>query len=286
MPQPSSSLQLWVVVATFGVVVRHLAKNGAAMTERRFVALSVAAGFLALLAVGAAFRTMFVAALLDLPLGSIDDHRLGWIKATLALGAAGLSIYESKLVTAKKTPPRRWSKGIALGLAVVCVGAYFRFGDPGALRFYHGHELFHYYLGSKYGRELGYERIYRCTALAQADAGQVNEVRARKMMDLATDLIVPAKTALEHPEVCRDRFTPARWESFKSDVLLFRRSSNLAYWNGMQTDHGYNAPPVWTMMGFFWSSLHAPTEGYLQFLASFDVLLLAAMLAAIGWAFG
>jgi hypothetical protein len=54
----------------------------------------------------------------------------------------------------------------------------------------------------------------------------------------------------------------------------------------MQTDHGYNPPPVWTMMGFFWSSLHPPTVGYLQFLASFDPMLIAAMFAAIGWAFG
>jgi hypothetical protein len=105
-------------------------------------------------------------------------------------------------------------------------------------------------------------------------------------MDLETDLLVPATTALEHPEACRDRFTPARWTSFQSDVLQFRRSSNLSYWNGMQTDHGYNPPPVWTMMGYFWSSLHAPTDGYLQFLASFDLLLVAAMFGAIAWAFG
>jgi hypothetical protein len=218
--------------------------------------------------------------------GGIDDHRIGWIKAVLALGAAGLSVYEAKLVAEKKAPPARWSKGVALALAVVSVGAYFRFGDPGASRFYHGHELFHYYLGSKYGRELGYERIYKCTALAQADSGQTNEVRVRKMMDLETDLLVPATKALEHPEDCRDRFTPIRWAAFTSDVLQFRRSSSLAYWNGMQTDHGYNPPPVWTMMGHFWSSLHAPTDGYLQFLASFDVMLIAAMFAAIGWAFG
>jgi hypothetical protein len=286
MPQPVSSPQLWVVVLAFAVVARQLLKNGAAMSERRFVALSAVAGFLAFLAVGAAFRTMFAAMLLGLPVGALDDHRLGWIKAAIALGAAGLSVYEGKLAAEKKTPARRWSKGIALGLAVISIGAYFRFGDPGALRFYHGHELFHYYLGSKYGRELGYEHIYRCVAIAQAESGQIDEVRVRKMMDLTTDLIVPAKTALEHPEACRDRFTAERWESFKSDVLMFRRSSNLSYWNGMQTDHGYNPPPVWTMMGFFWSSLHAPTVGYLQFLASFDPMLIAAMFAAIAWAFG
>jgi hypothetical protein len=256
------------------------------MNERRFVALSVFAGLLGFLIVGAVFRTPLVAWVLGMPGGTIDDHRLGWMKAGLALGAAALSIYETKLVSENRAPAHRWSKGVALTLAVMSIGAYFRFGDPGAPRFYHGHELFHYYLGSKYGRELGYELIYRCVAVAQADSGQGNEVRARKMMDLETDLIVPATIALDHPEACRERFTPERWTSFVSDVSMFRRSSSLWYWNNMQTDHGYNPPPVWTMMGHLWSSLHSPTEGYLQFLASFDVILIACMFVAIAWAFG
>jgi hypothetical protein len=114
----------------------------------------------------------------------------------------------------------------------------------------------------------------------------MNEVLARRMMDLTTDLVVPAKTALDDPRDCRERFTSERWDSFKRDVLLFRASANLGYWHTMQTDHGYNPPPVWTIMGHFWSSLHPPTEPYLQFLASFDVLLIGGMFAAIGWAFG
>ncbi len=250
MPHPAYSAQLLFVILALLGLGRYLARADP-ITERRFVALSAVAGVLGVLAVGVAFRTQFVAWLFGLPIASIDDHAVSWIKAGLALGAAFLSVYEAALL-ARMPSPRRWSKGIALALAAMSIGAYFRFGDPGASRFYHGHELFHYYLGPKYGRELGYERIYKCVAVAQAESGQVNEVLARKMMDLTTDLLVPAKTALEHPEECRDRFTPERWESFKSDVLTFRRSSNLAYWNGMQTDHGYNPPPVWTMMGYFW----------------------------------
>jgi hypothetical protein len=167
------------------------------------------------------------------------------------------------------------------------IGAYFRYGDFGYSKFYHRHELFHYYLGSKYDRELGYERIYQCVAVAQADSGQTNEVRARKLMDLGIDFIVPAQNALNHPEECRDRFkTPERWEAFKADVKFFRNSANLQYWNDMQKDHGYNPPPAWTVMGHFWASLHPATEGYMQFLASFDILFFAGMFTAIYWAFG
>src|SRR6185369_945098 len=67
MPQPVSSPQLWVVILAFAVVARQLLTKGAAMPERRFVALCALEGFLAFLAVGTAFRTMFAAMLLGLP---------------------------------------------------------------------------------------------------------------------------------------------------------------------------------------------------------------------------
>ena len=83
-------------------------------------------------------------------------------------------------IAQKKAPRKVWAKGIALALAVMSIGAYFRYGDFGFQNFYHRHEFFHYYLGSKYDRELGYERLYECVAVAQADSGQKNEVRARR----------------------------------------------------------------------------------------------------------
>ena len=90
----------------------------------------------------------------------------------------------------------------------MAIGAYFRYGDFGYANFYHRWEFFHYYLGSKYDRELGYTRIYQCAAVAQADSGQANEVKTRKLRDLAKeDLLVPAQTVLEHPEECKDRFS-------------------------------------------------------------------------------
>src|SRR6185295_18227507 len=48
----------------------------------------------------------------------------------------------------------------------------------------------------------------------------------------------------------------------------------------------YNPPPVWTVRGHFWSNLHPATDGYLKFLASFDILFFIGMFGAIRWAFG
>jgi predicted membrane protein len=276
---------LFLVIALVGVV-RHLVRHADTLPARRFVRLAVLGAVLALLAVGAAFRTHAAAALFGLSAGAMSDKVVGWSKAGLALSATWLSVREATNISAPKPIRACWSKGIALGLAVVALGAYFRYGDYGYVDFYHRHEFFHYYLGPKYNREVGYERLYPCVAVAQAESGQINEVKVRKMMDLATDVIVPAKRALEHPDACRDHFTPERWESFKSDVRFFRSTSSLDYWNGMQTDHGYNPPPVWTAIGYFWSTLAPPSTAYFKFLASFDLLLWGGMFVAVYWAFG
>jgi len=281
------SFQLLVIIAIILALVRYLMASGKTIPERRFVGLSILAGLLGVLALGVATHTPSLAGPLGLPTAAINEQWLSWVKAMIALLAAGLSIYEAVLVKQKKPLRPVWSKGIALALAVMAVGAYFRFGDFGYSNFYHRHEFFHYYLGSKYDRELGYERLYKCVAVAQADSGQTNEVRARKLMDLGIDTIVPAQTALDHAEECRDKFTsPARWEAFKADIKFFRNSANLQYWNDMQKDHGYNPPPVWTVMGHIWSSLHPATDHYLKFLATFDLAFFAGMFAAIYWAFG
>jgi hypothetical protein len=281
------SLQLLIIVVLIGGIVRYLYLERDKLPDGRFVGLSVLVGLLGVLALGAAFRTPVVADHLGLKTGAIVEQSLSWVKAIIALTAAGLSVYEGMLVAQKKPPRKVWVKGVALGLAIMSIGAYFRFGDFGYSNFYHRHEFFHYYLGSKYDRELGYERLYECVAAAQADSGQANEVRARKMMDLRIDLIVPTTEILAHPEQCREKFTSTeRWEAFKADVKFFRNSANLQYWNDMQKDHGYNPPPVWTVMGHFWGMLHPATDGYLKFLASFDILFFSGMFAVLYWAFG
>jgi hypothetical protein len=280
------SLQFVFILLALVGIVRYLTSHRETLSERRFVSLSVVAGLLGAILIGAGFRTPIVAWLLDLPAGSMVYRSLNWIKAMLALAAAALSVHEARWI-GKRQPMRKcWSKGVGLALAVMSLSAYFSFGDIGFSDFYHRHEFFHYYLGSKYPRELGYKRLYLCAAVAQAELGQGNEVRARKIMDLVVDRVVPATTALENPEACRSHFTPARWSSFKSDVRFFRQSSNLEYWNGMQTDHGYNPPPVWTALGHFWSSLHSPSVAYFKFLASLDLVFWVGIFAAIGWAFG
>lgn len=233
------------------------------------------------------------------------DRGVDVVKALLALTAAACVFYETHRAGMKRPISERWKKFIGLSLAVVALGAYwngFRIGSPD---YYHRHELFHYYMGAKYFRELGYSALYKCTAVAQDDLGVVTyqhpgalrparidmsaEVRHpdRKIRNLSGDnLLVPAMTALEKPEECRDKFTPERWGKFKDDVKFFRTTSDKGYWEGMQKDHGYNPPPVWTIAGHYLSELHPATTRYMQILSAIDVAYLLGMFAALWWAFG
>src|SRR5262249_25357478 len=85
---------------------------------------------------------------------------------------------------------------------------------------------------------------------------------------------------------CKSRFSPERWEAFKKDIAFFRIVSGQDYFNKMQQDHGFNPPPVWTIMGKVFSELHPAETWYMQALSTLDLMYLLAMFLALRWAFG
>lgn len=181
---------------------------------------------------------------------------------------------------------RNRERGVAVALAVVAVGAFYGFKGPTADQLFHHRDTFHYYLGSKYFRQLGYKRIYECTAVAEAEVRGPGALRTRQMRDLEHDEVVPASRALASTARCHERFGEARWNDFRADVACFRSVCDDAYWNGIQTDHGYNPPPAWSMLGGAFSRLAPASERFLAALATLDLVLLAAAFAVTGWAFG
>jgi hypothetical protein len=218
-------------------------------------------------------------------IGSIAslDH-LGAVKAVIAAVALALLVLERRMVR-RITERQRQMVGVVL--AIVAISSYFHFFQLDHKNYYHRWELFHYYVGSKYVREIGYERLYACAAIADAETGNERGVRYRRMRDLTVDLLVPAREALAHPQECKNRFSPERWTQFRSDVVWFRQAAaSQQWWSDMQGDHGYNPSPVWAIAGRALSSAAPPSDGYFKQLAAIDVTLTALMFMAIGWAFG
>src|SRR5262249_2852575 len=200
--------------------------------------------------------------------GSLSGRALKSLKMAIAFGALALSFYEARRRLARKPIAQRTVRRAAWLLAAAAVAAYF-WGGAEYAESYHPWEFFHYFLGSKYHHELGYSRLYACTAVAQSELGPAMEmeVNARKVRNLDTNMLEPAAVSLAHPAVCKSHFTPRRWEDFKRDVSYFRESSALEYWNRMQTGHGYNPPPVWTLVGHALASLHAADASFFRILA-------------------
>jgi len=234
-------------------------------------------------------------------------------KAAIAIAAAAFVFFEAHRKGQGRPVAERWKKLIGITLALMAISAYFngyRFGYP---KYWHRWDQYHYFIGAKYFPELSYKNLYKCAVVAQNEVGRFQydldrpwgeETRAnvtrtvdmgkemteadKKIRDLLGDnLLIPVGDILDHPEECRDRFTPERWEQYKKDIAFFRIVSGKGYWTDMQKDHGFNPPPVWTIAGKFFSDLtETSTVRFHQFLASLDVVYLVGMFIALWWGFG
>lgn len=210
---------------------------------------------------------------------------------TLALGTAALFIIELFVRRAGYRVPKRVVAFFGIAITLLGFLSYFGLFNPNVryAKYYHRHEIFHYYLGSKYFEELGYSRLYECTAVAEVELGQRAKIAKQEIRDLrAENLIVPMKDTyvLDHPEKCTGHFSKARWEDFKADIKWMEAASRGSYWDNMKKDHGYNPPPVWTTQGKLFSKIGPASDTTFKILASFDVLLHIGILVLIGWAFG
>ena len=187
--------------------------------------------------------------------------------------------------------PEKRCRRVGIAITVIAFLLYYDGFVPNTryANYYHRHELYHYYLGSKYFTEVGYKQLYACTAIAEVELGRGNHIRTLKMRDLAGDnLLLPTTETyvFSDPDRCKRHFRKERWEAFKSDVAWFEQSSRGEYWDNMRIDHGYNPPPVWTMTGKLFGALAPPSDAFFKLLASLDVMLQLGVLLMLSWAFG
>lgn len=182
---------------------------------------------------------------------------------------------------------RRWRDRALAASGVAALLVYFNFGAFHFPSFVHYWDTFHYYVGAKYFRELSYQGLYDCVAVAEAaDPARRRRVELRKMTDLRTNELRTTESALADPERCRSRFSPERWAEFVEDVDFFRAHLPPALWDMAMADHGFNATPVWTIAGAAIASRAPATERSILLLALLDEAYLAGMLAVVWWAFG
>jgi hypothetical protein len=216
-----------------------------------------------------------------------NDSSARWQLILAGLGLAFLW-WERKLGEAGRAAAKRRLRSAILGvMGVLAFLTYFNFGSFHFPNFIHGWDTFHYYIGSKYFKELRYERLYECVAVADSEEpGLRRRVELRKMTNLRTNIVETTTDILANPDRCKRHFTDARWESLKHDLRYFRTLENARRWDDAQTDHGYNGTPVWNIAGTFLANLAPASRTQILILDSIDVGLVFLLSLMIWWAFG
>jgi hypothetical protein len=213
-----------------------------------------------------------------------------------------------------RTAVRQWGTAILCGCAALAVVSWVRFGDMHSIfvdapdvtagqphrrkveqhRPFHFHEFFHYYLGAKYFRDLGYEGLYDCTALADQqnakELGQKGHVGdwVRDLDDVLTDKSF--EDAIAHCQTAYvDHMSPERWATFRADLRELQTIVPDEWWSDVVYDAGFNPPPSWVLLGGALANIipirMAGTPTYLL-ATSLDMALLVACFLVLRRAFG
>ncbi len=155
-------------------------------------------------------------------------------------------------------------------------------------RFNNYHDVYHYYFGSKYSAELGYSDLYKCTLMAEIDGKETLSSYFLKSQIRLMDTYehVPVEQVLDEVRACKTNFSPERWEQFTTDLRDYRRIFNLRSMKSRLKDMGYNATPVWNMVGNWVADVVPVTRWGLIGLGLIDVVLLTFAFVVVGLTFG
>jgi hypothetical protein len=212
-----------------------------------------------------------------------------WSRRRIGRAAAARPPYVSRRSAVSFLLRPRTERTIVLSLAVVAlfaVASHYHFGRfHGEGRFLHNHEFYHYYMGSKYFPELGYDGLYTVTHRALIENDSAFSGRIAVVKNLRTYQREGQNISLERSEGVRQLFSDERWQEFKQDVRFFQSRIPADWWQYLLVDHGFNGTPFWTRLGSIFSGHLELNNRTLSLLASFDLLLIAVMLLLVWYAF-
>ncbi len=170
-------------------------------------------------------------------------------------------------------------------LALASVAGYFNFGqfrfDDG---FVNAWEHYHFFLGSKYLPEVGYDGLYVATLMAIDDRhpGSIVDTEVRDLMNFNMNTAI---LYFDQREAVKARFTPERWVEFERDVNFLSVYYRLPMAVILQ-DHGNTGSPAWAMAARIFTAPFAAGPRVLDAISFLDSILLLVMFGAVWRAFG
>jgi hypothetical protein len=199
-----------------------------------------------------------------------EDVQVAILGAVSAAGVVALIVD----LAARAERWRRHARRALVALAALAVAAHFNFGAfHGGGLFVHSWEQFHYFLGSKYFPELGYDGLYVASMGAEMVAFPAREHQPF-LRDLRSNEVVPTVSLDLHGLEVRRRFSGRRWAELVQDNAYFV-GLDPGYLSRLRTDHGFNPSPAWTFVARLFSAHRTASAGTARLLAAIDVLLLA-----------
>jgi len=212
-----------------------------------------------------------------------------WLKVILTAATLVLLYLRYKKGRASGVSSEKYSFRTKVIIVSVILFSSAVFHNLGTIRggtFVHYGEMFHYYLGSKYFKEVGYYELYN--AVVAADTEQDNALAGIPFFtDLRTYQNIQRETVLGDIDRVKKLFSKERWNAFKDDVSFFKTATGMPRAPGLRVlvmDHGYNASPVSTfVLGILTNAIPVTQLWLLAFL---DVLLVAGMIGLVFRTFG
>lgn len=203
------------------------------------------------------------------------NHFIVGILKTVVLGASCALLVLDRLLGVG--PQARHEKQRRMAYVAIAAVALFGFTNFGNLRggtFVHTWEQFHFYLGAKYQKEVGWFDLYKAVLIAdRAAVGALSS--ARETRNLRTfELISVDQALLEAPRI-RANFSDARWTAFIEDWRSLSRAR--VDWQAIIKDHGNSNSPAWAIFAHPIANL-LPLEPWAQrLIGSLDIVLLGIL---------
>lgn len=202
---------------------------------------------------------------------------LGIIKVVILEASAFLLILDRAL---GETDDAKWAKARKRAWVVVAVlslAAFTNFGEArGNGTMVHTWEQFHFYMGAKYLREVGWFDLYKASLIA--DQETVNRVAGlQTIREIHTFEQIPASSVVLERDRIKAQFTPERWEQFKADWITWSRMP--MDWNGVLNDHGNSNSPSWAIIATPLSNVLPLNRSSQVFIAGLDIFLMVIL----GW---
>ncbi|MFZ5440873.1 MAG: hypothetical protein ACOZQL_12760 [Myxococcota bacterium] len=222
--------------------------------------------------------------------GAFFQDATGWLLVSAA-GVFFLQRYVKRLARGEAKAPAmlpslvKQARPLAVALVVLLSGGWVAGGvAAGKLPLIHQWEQFHFLIGAKYQREIGWFNLYKAAILADRETTHAL-ANLQLTRDLTTFDEVKVDVALQDAAAVRARFSDARWEEFKADWAAMSKLWQID-WSRIMADHGNSNSPAWAILAAPIAKLVPISARGQAFLGWLDMLLMLGLWLAVWQTFG